>query len=293
MMLSSKSRHTLSILYFAAAGFLLLAAGYVIQKKQTATTEAIQQNTLLRSILVESDSAVVTLNADGVIDTATPAVTSFTGFSREELVGKRPEEILMPEAYKAAHRISYRRAVDTLKTSDGRLRQIFCQVKKKDGTTQQVVNTVIWSPEGAMAILTPLTAIDTRSHLMDIALNLSKVGVWWWQVDKDELVWDARMKSIFEVDDDDILDYRSFEKRVHPDDVVWVNKIVQKCIADRGEYNAVFRIIRKDGSLRYLRAYGKVFDDPSGTVFAGVNIQVGEDEYTGKPEPSGSGITTP
>lgn len=292
-MIASKSRTVFATFYYLVAGFLLVFAGFVIQKKQAAATQDIKQNTLLRSILVGSDSVVITLDTEGVIDTITPAVTEFTGFSREDLLGKHPEDILMPETYKLAHQVSYQRAVETLKTSDGQLKQVFCQVKKKDGTTQQVVNTVIWSPEGAMAILTPINAITTRSRLMEIALNLAKVGVWWWQVDKDELIWDARMKEFFEVGDDDILDYRSFERRVHPDDIGWVNKIVQKCIADRGEYEAVFRIIRKDGSLRYIRTYGKVFDDPSGTVFAGVNIQVNADEYTGRPEPVGSGIPTP
>lgn len=286
-MIAQHRQRTLSALYFIVAGTLLFLFGYIIQGKQNKVEASIRQNTLIRSILVGSDSAVLTLDPEGRIETVTPAVLTFTGYEKEDLIGKLPEEVLMPEAYKAAHTISYHKALSMQADSGGQLRQIFCQVKKKDGTTQQVVNTVLWSSEGALAIITPVNQITTRSKLMDIALNLAHVGVWWWQIDHDQLIWDARMKEYFEVGTEDVLNYDSFARRVHPDDLPWLNDVVNKCIAERGEYEAVFRIIRRDGSIRYLRAYGKVFDDPSGTVFAGVNIEVNESEYTGMPESAG------
>ena len=284
-------RKAISITLYGLSVLLLSFLGYIIQGKQNKAESAIRQNTLIRSILVGSDSAVLTLDADGKIETVTPAVLTFTGYTVEELIGKLPEEVLMPEAYVASHKASYSRARDIEGDSGGQLRQIFCQVKKKDGTTQQVVNTVIWAQDGALAIITPVDNITTRSKIMDIALNLAHVGVWWWEVDKDELIWDSRMKDFFEVGGEEVLDYGSFSRRVHPDDLPWLNAVVNKCVAERGEYEAVFRIIRVDGTIRYLRAYGKVFDDPSGTVFAGVNIEVSSAEYTGRPEQVGSGAT--
>lgn len=288
---STLLRKRISTILFILAGILLFLFGYIIQGEQNKVNSAIRQNTLIRSIFVGSDSAVLTLTADGKIETVTPAVLEFTGYSAEELIGQLPEDVLMPEAYVSAHKASYLRAISTQDDSGGQLRQIFCQVQKKDGTTQQVVNTVIWSKEGALAIITPVNQITTRSKLMDIALNLANVGVWWWQVDRDELIWDSRMRSFFEVQEAEVLDYHSFSRKVHPDDLPWVNEVVQKCITDRSEYEAVFRIIKSDGTLRYIRAYGKVFDDPSGTVFAGVTFEVSASEYTGMPEKVGSGVT--
>ena len=99
-------RKAISITLYGLAVLLLSFLGYIIQGKQNKAESAIRQNTLIRSILVGSDSAVLTLDADGKIETVTPAVLTFTGYTVEELIGKLPEEVLMPEAYVASHKAS-------------------------------------------------------------------------------------------------------------------------------------------------------------------------------------------
>ncbi|MBI2297353.1 MAG: response regulator [Armatimonadetes bacterium] len=55
-----------------------------------------------------------------------------------------------------------------------------------------------------------------------------------------------------------------FLERVHPEDVLMVRERIQAAVAAGGAYDAVFRVVTPDGSLRWIDAQGRVTIDDAG-----------------------------
>ena len=240
------------------------------------------QETLIRTTLVKADVAAVVLDETGDIVLITPELSRMTGYSEKELLGKNPD-ILMPIAYRELHRRGYElRGIKDAKKKH----QVYCQLRKKDGTTFQVINNVFAYDKGGIAIITPSAEQGFQDRLFTMARKEARVGVWWWEIKQDRLVWDNVMYDIFGVEEDKWKpSYEGFQASVVPEDRKWVNDVVAQCIADRSDYRAVFRVIKHNtGALIYIRAYGAVMEGINGPVFGGVNIEVTKDEYTGFPE---------
>jgi PAS domain-containing protein len=124
---------------------------------------------------------------------------------------------------------------------------------------------------------------EIQSKLHDMALEAAGAGVWWWEIEADRLVWDERMHKIFgrRAEDGWTPTYEGFNACVHPEDREWLNKLISQCIARGSYYRAVFRIVRPDETVAYVRAYGQIFAAGALRIFAGVNIEVSADEYDG------------
>ncbi len=71
---------------------------------------------------------------------------------------------------------------------------------------------------------------------------------------------------------------RELFEAVHRDDQHWLADELARCVREETPYEAEFRVLCPDGSVRWLSAKGGVFRDPSGQVFqvAGVYIDITE-----------------
>lgn len=270
--------------YTLLAVSLCVAGGvfFLIQSLSVQQEVKLDQETLIRTTLVKSDVAVVVLDETGKIVLATPELLKMTGYSAEELLGNAPD-ILMPVAYRELHRRGY-----SMRDKAGaeKKHQVYCQLRKKDGTTFQVINNVFAYEKGGIAIITPSSEQSFQDRLFTMARKEARVGVWWWEIEQDHLVWDNVMYDLFGVDEASWTpSYEGFQASVHPDDRGWINDVVSHCIVNRTDYRAVFRVTKHNtGDLIYIRTYGSVMDGMNGPVFGGVNIEVTADEYTGFPE---------
>lgn len=264
---------------------LITAAGvvYLIQLQSVRQEEKVGQETLLLTTLVKSDVAAIVLDETGKIILATPQLLKLTGYAETDLLNNTPD-ILMPVAYRALHRQGY--SMRNTDTGQEKKHQINCQLRREDGTTLQVINNVFSYEKGGIAIITPNSEQDFQERLFTMARREAKVGVWWWEIDKDRLVWDGVMYDLFGVEEETWSPtYDGFQEGLHPDDRPWINDVVSRCIANRTAYRAVFRVIKKStGETIYVRAYGSVMDGMDGPVFGGVNIEVSSDEFTGSAE---------
>lgn len=272
-----KASHVMLIISILMLGVVL----YMIHIFSLRQQEKFDQEMLIRKTLVKSDVAAAVLDEDGKIEMVTPALLKISGYSEADLLGNPPDR-LMPAAYRAAHTKGYQ---DRNK-GEGRNHPIYCQLKRKDGTTFPIISHAYTYDKGGIAIITPADAHDLQERLFTMARTEARVGVWWWEIDQDLLIWDKVMYELFGVDDATWTpSYEGFQQGVHPEDLPWVNAVVYRCIANRSSYRAVFRVIKKStGATIYVRAYGSVMEGLSGPVFGGVNIEVTQDEYTGAAE---------
>ena len=99
---------------------------------------------------------------------------------------------------------------------------------------------------------------------IDWATKAAHMGVWTWDLSNDKLTWDARIFELFGIPDDIVPDYDTWRNAVHPDDREQTERTLHDAVLGKCAFNTGFRIIRPDGTLRYLRAAARVERDAYG-----------------------------
>lgn len=94
---------------------------------------------------------------------------------------------------------------------------------------------------------------------------LSEFGTWEWNLNTNTITYSDNLYRIlgaepqsFEAGQDNFMQF------VHPEDVAIAKNIFEKIIADEDLPHTYYRIIRPDGTTRFLRSVGKLFTDNLG-----------------------------
>lgn len=125
-------------------------------------------------------------------------------------------------------------------------------VFKEDGSLHHIISTVtdisgrIKSAEKEKEISTRLVLATTAAHL----------GIWDWNIESNLSIWSDYMYEIFGISKSDHNNnHSSWLKCIHPDDRPKADADIQFALAT-GNYNSEYRIIRADGSIRYIVSKG-------------------------------------
>ncbi|WP_449410637.1 PAS domain S-box protein [Methylobacterium komagatae] len=98
------------------------------------------------------------------------------------------------------------------------------------------------------------------------ALDASDTGTFRWDIRTDALDWDEALDRLFGLTPGETArSLDQFIARVHPDDQAGVIARCQACAASGTDFEMAFRVVRPDGSLRWLYDRGKTFRDLDGT----------------------------
>ncbi|HLY97372.1 MAG TPA: PAS domain-containing protein, partial [Sideroxyarcus sp.] len=112
-----------------------------------------------------------------------------------------------------------------------------------------------------------------------LATRAARLGVWDWNLLKNELVWDDRMYELYGVRREDFSGaYEAWLKGLHPGDRAYSAEISMKAQRGEREYDTEFRVVWPDGSIHYLKAYGQFVRDADGRPvrMTGVNYDITE-----------------
>jgi PAS domain S-box-containing protein len=190
------------------------------------------------------------------------AVSSMSGYTREELLSMNPTDLLDED--------SKTRFAERMKsTLAGRKidEKVDFGIKKKDGSLMYVTLNVSLSPEKPFTALVIAHDITERkrseieksrlSLQRQLALDAAHMG--WWQYDPATQIatYDEGYQRIFGVSgsqrpNEEIL------KRLHPDDLprVWASVEAALNPANPQPYSAEYRIFLNDGAVRWIEAHG-------------------------------------
>jgi PAS domain S-box-containing protein len=105
---------------------------------------------------------------------------------------------------------------------------------------------------------------ERRARQLDEAEQLVDVGSFDWFPPTDELHWSEQHFRLWGLEPDSVrptLDL--FRRHLHPDDVDRVEAEMDRALRGEAAYDCTHRILRTDGSVRHVRARGKVFFDDS------------------------------
>jgi diguanylate cyclase (GGDEF)-like protein len=122
--------------------------------------------------------------------------------------------------------------------------------------------------------------LDLVSRRLGLALEVSEVGVWEFNLATRAAVWDDRMNVLFGLPADALPRTEDdWRRAVHPEDLPVVDAEIDKVIESRGRYVVEYRIRRAgDGAERIVRAIGSCYEDVDGALrLVGCNWDVTEE----------------
>jgi two-component system CheB/CheR fusion protein len=108
-----------------------------------------------------------------------------------------------------------------------------------------------------------LRLLENQEQL-EAALEAGELGVHILYPQTQTLIWDERMRDIWNVAEDSEIDYETFMQGLHPDDRAATQAKVDEAMNPEGDgaYLAEYRVLQPDGPPKWIRADGKVtFED--------------------------------
>ncbi|MBI3941803.1 MAG: PAS domain S-box protein, partial [Chloroflexi bacterium] len=101
--------------------------------------------------------------------------------------------------------------------------------------------------------------IREREAELAEAQHIAHLGSWQWYIPSDTVTWSDELYHIYGLEPRSVeITYGTFLERVHPEDREFVNTVVNRAYRDHQPFSFEHRILRPDGSVRYLHAQGQV-----------------------------------
>jgi PAS domain S-box-containing protein len=98
------------------------------------------------------------------------------------------------------------------------------------------------------------------------AQQVAHIGNWEWDIERNLIWWSEELYSIYDIDRESFraASYDAFLERVHPDDRERVHAVIATALHDGLPFAFEHRVVRPDGSVRFLSAQGHVIRDAAG-----------------------------
>src|SRR5256886_1825079 len=93
---------------------------------------------------------------------------------------------------------------------------------------------------------------------INLAANAANLGLWVWNIPSDELWVTEQWRKLFGFADSELVTFDRLLKVVHPGDREHMKELVQHMFEQGGEYESEYRIMRPDGSIRWIAGHGSV-----------------------------------
>lgn len=244
---------------------------------------------MLGAIVHSSNAAIISKTLNGIVTSWNPSAQQIFGYTPEEMIGQ-PIIKLIP------HDLHYEEEIILAKLGRGEMIE-YMETKRltKFGNLIDIALTV--SPVkdgkgkiiGVSKIARDVTSIKMAERTITeanerfrMAVEATKLGTWTYFPVEQDLTWSGETRKIYGLSDHDTVDYSTFLKHIYPDDYNMVTSHVEKALepSGNGQYDVVFRIIRKDGNIRWVRTQGKVYFNTQRIPerFIGTVLDVTEDK---------------
>ena len=257
-----------------AEGLGLLGAGASIAALPAASRAA-----LLDLLLSRSEDAItisVTDTIDGTwcpeIIYANPAHERLTGYASADVIGRNPGLWAPHDRNGAAHAELCRRlalgegarAELSVRTADGRDRWVDSTVTplESDGERHYLLEVARDITE-RHRLLEELA--DREGHMRE-AQELTNVGSWKWDIDRDTVTWSPEMYRLYNRDprEDPVITFAAYDNLIHPDYIQVMRELVMRAVRTGEGFVFDFRTNRSDGRVQWLQSRGRVERDVTG-----------------------------
>jgi PAS domain S-box-containing protein len=119
-------------------------------------------------------------------------------------------------------------------------------------------------------------AVRRSEERLRSAVEVGRLGLWDWDVRTGEVHWSDEHYRMQGYEVGEIRpSYEAWRDRLHPEDRAGVEAALRAAMDGHGEYSREFRIVRRDGAVRWHDARGRFFYDVDGaTRMVGAMVDV-------------------
>lgn len=258
---------------------LLLIITIALVRQNRRVSQIMRYN---RSLIEASLDPLVTISKDGKITDVNSATTNITGVSREQLNGSDFSDYFTDTQ---AARTGYQRVF-----KDGTVHDYPLAIQHRDGHVIDVLyNASVYRNEKGQVegVFAAARDISERKHFEDtlrdreerlsLATLHNGVGIWDWNLQTQEMVWDDSMYALYHIRREDFSGTeQAWRQALHPDDLERGDNEVEAALSGEKPFDTEFRVCWPGGEIRYIKAVAKVFRDEEGKPLRmlGTNIDI-------------------
>jgi PAS domain S-box-containing protein len=111
---------------------------------------------------------------------------------------------------------------------------------------------------------------DSKARL---AADAAEFGTWEWDIASGLVTWDERLEVMYGFAPGSFDGaYETYQQVVHPDDRAVVQEAISEALESTTGHHVQHRIVRPDGTLRWIEGWGRVLVDDDGTVTGMVGV---------------------
>ncbi len=259
------------------------------KKMEMALAKSEAEVKRLALVAENTTNSVMITDADGQIVWINDGYTRISGYTLEEIKGKKigyslEGEKADPEAKK--------RITQYLKNLTPYKEELLSINKEGEPIWLEVDCQPMFDDQGKhlgfMSIESDITlkkasqkAQEDLLQRLSLATDSAEIGIFEIDLNTNEVIWDDKMYEIYGYQKDQSLNlYKTYFKAIHPDDAARMAEIIAELLSSRKEINgAIYRIILPNNSVRYIESHAIIKKSESGRVLSliGTNRDITED----------------
>ncbi|MFX4298888.1 PAS domain S-box protein [Pseudosulfitobacter pseudonitzschiae] len=242
----------------------------------------------LSQVASQTTNGVLITDGEMRIEWVNDGFTRMSGYTLDEVKGKTPGSVLNGPKSNPATIAHMERAIDNRE-------KFHAEIMHYNRSGAEYWTEISCNPlygddgefTGFMAVETDITdrklssaELERTLERLALALDAGHIGVWEWNIETDETVWDDTVYEIFGIPSDTKLNSGTWKSTVHPDDVPRNDRLLE--IALNPSNNVLedeYRVNHSTLGERIVKSVSKVvFDDQNRpSRITGVNFDVTED----------------
>jgi len=121
--------------------------------------------------------------------------------------------------------------------------------------------------------------LQALSDRLSLAVKSGAIGIWEWDVLSEEMIWDDRMYELYGIGKADFTQtYQGWLNCLHPDDRGEADAAVKKALGGEKEFDTELRVVRPNGTVSFLKAYGSIKYNEQGEFqgMIGINFDISD-----------------
>ncbi|MGB4498598.1 MAG: diguanylate cyclase [Methylococcaceae bacterium] len=107
--------------------------------------------------------------------------------------------------------------------------------------------------------------LQDNEERLSLASLYNGVGIWDWNLQTQELIWDDSMYALYRIRREDFSGTEeAWRQSLHPDDLEHGDRAVEAALSGEKSFDTEFRVCCPNGEIRHIKAVAKVFRDNQG-----------------------------
>lgn len=124
-------------------------------------------------------------------------------------------------------------------------------------------------------------ALFTSEERLNLVLDAAQLGDWSWDAQSDMVTFSERAADLFGIPPGPHMTWTRMRGLLHPEDRERVRLEVLRVIAEHSDYDVEYRVVRSDGTLRWVSVRGRALYEPTGSAVTGTTATIPSPQLLG------------